>query len=51
MEGLSAIYPVRVLHEMYELATEEPHSFWFIDLVAKSKSEMFYVRFEERLEV
>ena len=51
MEELSAIYPVRILHEMYDLATEEPHSFWFIDLVAKSKASMFYVRFEERLEV
>ena len=51
MEELSAIYPVRVLHEMYELATEEPHSFWFIDLVAKSKQAMFFVRFEERLDI
>ena len=51
MEELSALYPVNVLHEMYSMATEEPHSFWFIDLVAKSKAAMFYVRFEERLEV
>jgi hypothetical protein len=49
MEELSALYPVKVLHEMYELATEEPHSFWYVNLVARSKEDMFFVRFEEKL--
>lgn len=48
-EELSALYPVDVLREMYELATEEPHSFWFILLTAKRKEEMFFKRFEERM--
>ena len=49
MEELSALYPVKVLQEMYELATDEPHSFWYINMVAKSKKDMFFVRFEEKM--
>ena len=49
MEELSALYPVKVLQEMYEMATEEPHSFWYINMVAKSKKDMFFVRFEQKL--
>ena len=32
MEELSALYPVRTLHEMYEVAIAEPHSFWYVNL-------------------
>ncbi len=49
MEELSALYPVKVLQETYEMATEEPHSFWHINMVAKSKQDMFFVRFEEQM--
>ena len=50
MEELSAIYPVSVLHEMYETAiTDEDHSFWYINLVAKKKEDMFYVRFDHKM--
>jgi len=49
LEELSAIYPVKVLQEMYEEAVSEPYSFWYINLVAKKKEDMFYVRFEHKL--
>ena len=49
MEELSAIYPVKVLHEMYETAVAEPHSFWYINLVQKRKEDMFYLRFEQKM--
>ena len=49
MEELSAIYPVKILHEMYEEATKEPHSFMYVDLVAKHKDDMFLVRFEQKM--
>ena len=50
IEELSALYPVRVLHEMYETAiTDEDHSFWYINLVAKKKEDMFYVRFDHKM--
>jgi len=50
MEELSAIHPVKVLREMYEMAiSDEDHSFWYIDLVAKKKEDMFYIRFEHKM--
>ena len=51
MEELSAIYPVKTLHQMYEEAIGEPHSFLYVNLVAKEKDDMFYVRFEYKLVV
>ena len=51
LEELSAIYPPKILLEMYEEAVSEPYSFWYINLVAKTREAMFYVRFEEKLVV
>ena len=48
-EELSALYPIDVLKEMYEVATSEPFSFWYILLTAKSKDDMFFKRFEEKM--
>ncbi len=49
MEELSAIYPVKTLHELYEAAIgAEPRSFWFVNLVAKAKDDMFFLRFEHK---
>jgi hypothetical protein len=48
-EELSAVYPLHTLHEMYEAAvSDEPHNWWFIDLVAKEKTRMFHIRYEHR---
>ena len=50
MEELSAIYPPKVLYELYETAiSDQDHSFWFINLVARRKEDMFFVRFEEKM--
>ena len=50
LEELSALYPIPVLHQMYETALEdEPHSFWYINLVAKKKEDMFHIRFEHKM--
>ena len=40
MEELSATYPIKVLHQMYEAAIEDPHSFWYINLVSKDRRSM-----------
>jgi DNA polymerase III delta prime subunit len=48
LEELSAIYPRNTLLEMYNLATEEPYSFWYVDLM-KPKQDAFFVRFEDKL--
>ena len=50
LEELSALYPPQILHEMCEAAvSDEDHSFWYINLVAKRKEDMFFVRFEHKL--
>ena len=35
--------------EMYQLATAEPYSFWYINLAAKRREDMFWLRFEQRM--
>jgi hypothetical protein len=43
LEELSAIYPIAVLQEMYEQAIgDQEYSFWYINMVAKSKDNMFF---------
>ena len=49
VEELSAVYSKEQLLEMYELATREPYSFWYVYLAAKRKEDMFYLRFDKRL--
>ena len=50
MEEWSALYPLQILAEMYEAAiSDEDHSFWYINLVAKKKEDMFHVRFEHKM--
>ena len=50
LEELSALYPIQVLHEMYQTAiTDEDHSFWYINLVAKKKEDMFFIRFDHKM--
>ena len=49
IEELSALAPKKVLLEMYALATAEPYSFWYINLMAKKVSDMFYIRFELKM--
>ena len=49
VEKLSAVYDKATLMEMYELATREPFSFWYIHLAAKRREDMFFLRFEKRM--
>ena len=47
---LSALFPVPVLMVMYETAiADEEHSFWYINLVAKKKEDMMFIRFEHKM--
>jgi hypothetical protein len=48
-EELSGVYGKDTIMEMYKEATEEPYSFMFVRLDAKTRQEMFYLRFEARL--
>ena len=49
IEELSAVYTKKQLLEMFETATAEPYSFWYSDLTAKTKENMFWLRFEKRM--
>ena len=51
IEELSALYDKKTLLELYNIATDEPHSFWYINLMAKSKKDMFYMNFDRKLVV
>ena len=42
LDELSAIAPKKTLMEMYNIAAEEPYSFWYINLMARNKNEMFF---------
>ena len=48
LEELSAIHPIPILKQMYERATEERFSFWFINFLPPSaqKEDMFWLRFD-----
>jgi len=49
LEELSALYDKKTLLEIYNIATSEPYSFLYINLMAKKKEEMFFLRFEKAL--
>ena len=41
---------MQVLLEMYETATgDEPHSWWYVDLMANKKEDMMLIRFEHKM--
>ena len=49
IEELSAIYDNKVLMEMYQIATAEPYSFWYINLAASKIEDMFFNKFQQRM--
>ena len=48
-DELSGVYDKNTLMEMYQAATAEPYSFMFVRLDAKTRDDMFWLRFEARL--
>ena len=49
IEELSAVYDKKVLLEMYQIATAEPYSFWYINLAATTIDSMFWLRLEQKM--
>ena len=47
-EELSALLPVKTLLQMYNMATAEKHSFWYINLL-NEREDLFYKNFEHRM--
>ena len=48
-EELSGIYDAKTIMAMYDYATQEPFSFMFVRLDAKTRRDMFWLRFEARI--
>ena len=48
-EELSGVYDKETIMELYRHATAEPFSFLFVRLDAKTREDMFWLRFEKRL--
>ena len=52
MEELSALYDQKTFYAMYDMAVhDEDYSFWCNLLTAKSKQDMFFIRFSKKLQV
>ena len=49
LEEMSAVYDKKVLMKLYKIATDPPYSFLYINLTAKEKTNMFYMRFTHKL--
>ena len=49
LEELSAMLPRKELVELYQMATKDPYSFLYFNLVAKSLNEMFYITFKNKI--
>jgi hypothetical protein len=49
LEEISAVYDMKTLEQMYQLATEDPYSFWYILFTARKKEDMFFLRFEQKM--
>ena len=49
IEELSAVYDRKTLMEMYQIATDEPYSFWYINLAASRVDGMFWKKIEQRM--
>lgn len=48
-EELSGVYDAKTVMSLYNHATADPYSFMFVRLDAKTKRDMFWLRFEARL--
>ena len=49
LEEISAVYDVKTLEQMYQLATDDPYSFWYILFTARKNEDMFFLRFEQKM--
>jgi len=49
IEEVSAVTDKKTLLELYNTATSEPYSFLYVNLVAKSKNDMFFIRFNKKM--
>ena len=51
LEEVSASADPKTLQDIYKLGTKEDYSFLYVKLNSKSRNDMFYVRFNQRIEI
>ena len=51
VEELSAIADKKIILEIYNMAIQEPYSFLYVALRAKSKNDMFHLRFDKKITI
>ena len=51
LEEVSALADKKTLLDIYNLATSEDYSLLYVKLNSKSKNDMFFVRYEKRIEL
>lgn len=51
VEELSAVTDKKTLLDIYHLATSEPFSFLFVNLMSHDKSKMFHIKFEKTITI
>jgi hypothetical protein len=51
IEEVSAVVDKKTLLEIYNLATTEPYSVLFVNLRAKDRNNMFWIKFNKRIEI
>ena len=51
IDEVSAVADKKTLLHIYKLATDEPYSFLYCDLRAKTKNDMFMIRFDKRISI
>ena len=49
IDEVSAMADRNLILQLYTIATEEPYSFLFVKLTAKTKDEMFMIRFDKKM--
>ena len=51
IDEVSAVADKKTLLHIYKLATDEPYSLLYCDLRAKTKHDMFMIRFDKKISI
>ena len=51
IDEVSAVADKKTLLQIYKMATDEPYSFLYCDLRAKTKNDMFMIRFDKKISI
>ena len=51
IDEVSAVADKKTLLQIYKLATDEPYCFLYCDLRAKTKNDMFMIRFDTKISI